>query len=114
MTNEDPLPLLIWNSSVGDITIHKLDLGGFDVSLGHTAKLSLHNPNEKLWCDISKLHTILNDTWIEKPYYIPPLNTIEITYKIGSKEDSTISDSHKDRIEGELRWSELEYVEKIK
>lgn len=118
MTNQDhPSSLQIWESKTGSPTLKTLDGGGFDVVLGHEDKLSLRNPNEKLWCDISQLHTALSDTSLEKPVWIPPLTTVEIIYRIASKEDSDFdhpSTAHKDRIEGKVTWCELVYPEKTK
>jgi len=114
LTNQDPLSLQIWEYKTGWPTIKTLDIGGFDVLLGHKDKLSLRNPNEKLWCDISRLHTVLNDTSLEKPFYVPPLTTVEIIYKIAAIDDDDVdnpSDAHKDRIEGEITWCELVYPE---
>ena len=115
MTDQDhPIPLQIWESKTGSPAVQNLDAASFDVVLGHEEKLSLRNPNEKLWCDISQLRTALSDTSIEKPVFIPPLATVEIIYKIAAK-DNTNEDyphvAHKDRIEGEITWCELVYPE---
>lgn len=117
MTDEDSFKLQVWNTKSGSPTIEKLDGGGFDVELGHKERLSLRNPNKKLWCDISKLHTALDDTSLEKPHFIPPLTTVEIIYKIAAKDDpdeNHPSIAHNDRIGGEITWCELVYPEETK
>jgi len=114
MRNQDHLSLQIWESKNGSPTMYKLDAGGFDVVLGHESKLSLRNPNEKLWCDISQIRTALSDTSLEKPVFIPPLTTVEITYKIAAKDspdENYPSVAHNDRIEGKITWCELVYPE---
>ena len=97
--------------------MYKLDAGGFDVVLGHKETLSFRNPNEKLWCNISKLHTALDDTSIEKPVFIPPLTTVEIIYKIAANDEDDEnhpSVAHNDKIEGKITWCELIYSEETK
>ena len=95
--------------------MYTLDAGAFDVALGHEEKLSLRNPNEKLWCDISQLDTVLSDTSLEKPVFIAPLATVEIIYKIAAidnPDENYPRVAHKDRIEGKVTWCELVYPEK--
>ena len=117
MTDQDhPLSLQIWDTKSGAPTLNAVDAGSFDVWFGHERKLSIRNPNSTLWADISELHTVLHDSWIEKPHFIAPLSTVEITYKIKSNHEETDfgrldARGRKDSIKGEITWCELVYPE---
>jgi len=119
LTNQDPLSLQIWDTKSGFPTWKGIDGGSYDVWLGHDRKLSIRNPHSTLWADISELHTVRDDSWIEKPEYIAPLSTVEITYKIKSNHEETDfarldATARKDSISGKVTWCELVYPEETK
>ena len=119
MTKQDTLSLQIWDTKAGFPTLKGIDGGSYDVWFGHEHKLSIRNPHSTLWADISDLHTVRDDSWIDKPHYIPPLSTIEATYKVKANHEeidfaSLDAADRKDSISGKVTWCELVYPEKTK